>query len=314
MRGITKRTTKGGETRWDAVWDEPTADGTRKQRKKTFRTRKEAERFRTKSLHEIHSGTYIQPSTTTVAEHLETWLDVTASTVRHSTFTVYAAIVRTHLIPALGGIKLANLEPKTIQRLYRRFLDAGAAPSTVRLRHNVLHKALDQAVAWQEVNRNAADGAKPPAVNQPEVAVWSAEEVHAFFAATAADPRHALWRFGFDTGMRIGEMLALSWGDVNLEAGTVVVRRNLVPSAKGGWEIEDRTKTKAGRRSIALLPATVAALPGAPGGPERAAPPARAGRGATSGWCSPETTATTSATAPSRRPSPARSSGPGCRR
>ena len=132
MRGITKRTTKGGEVRWDAVWDEPSADGNRKQRKKTFRTKKEAERFRTKTMHELHSGAYIQPSTTTVADYLEEWVKGRRNELEASSFLRYQGIVRGRLIPGLGQVELAKLTPLAVQRYYKHLEDDGVGPSSSR--------------------------------------------------------------------------------------------------------------------------------------------------------------------------------------
>jgi integrase len=93
----------------------------------------------------------------TVGEYLERWLnDAVRGSVKPVTLENRERVVRNHLTPALGRIKLKALTPAHIQSLYRAKLDEGLAPSTVHQIHSVLHTALKQAVKWELVPRNAS--------------------------------------------------------------------------------------------------------------------------------------------------------------
>jgi integrase len=132
------------------------------------------------------------------------------------------------------------------------------AASTVRSAHTVLHAALEQAVRWNLLARNPSDHVSLPQV-VGNVQIWSEAEAQQFLIATAQSRDHALWRLYLDTGMRVGEALALAWDDVDLDAGHVRIHRTISRDADERQTIVERTKTGAGRR-VALAPATVASL------------------------------------------------------
>ena len=93
---------------------------------------------------------------------------------------------------------------------------------------------------------------------QSRLPVWSAEQLAAFLASVADDRLYALWRLLAMTGMRRGEALGLAWEDLDMESGTVTIRRAWVPV--NGVAQMSEPKTKRGRRTIALDPVTQEAL------------------------------------------------------
>jgi integrase len=259
MQGsIQKRQGKTGVS-WCAVYDEPTPNGHRQQRRKTFKTRREAEAFLAKTVTAIDTGSYVAPSNETVSEYLMGWLDETAATVKPSTIHTYAGVVARHLVPDLGAIPLAKLSARDVQTLYGRLLGRGLSPSSVRLAHSVLHRALDRAVALRLVVTNAADAAKQPRSMRPKVRTLSADEARAFLSAALADDLAPLWLLALHTQMRQGEMIALRWQDVDLARGTLTVRQTRTRDATGKQTYGD-PKSVHGRRTITLGAETVAAL------------------------------------------------------
>src|SRR5215217_3535501 len=102
MKGsIQKRTGKNGVS-WSAVYDEPTSDGHRRQRRETFKTRREAETFLAKTVAALDSGAYVTPSSETVGQYLTRWLEETTAAVKPRTVHTYAGVVARHLQPTLG--------------------------------------------------------------------------------------------------------------------------------------------------------------------------------------------------------------------
>lgn len=98
-----------------------------------------------------------------------------------------------------------------------------------------------------------------PESNEPrEIQAWNSDDLRAFLDHVASDRLHALWLLAALTGMRRGELCGVKWSDVNLDGGQLVVRRSRVP-VSGRTIVETTPKTK-NARSIALAPATVAAL------------------------------------------------------
>jgi integrase len=110
---------------------------------------------------------------------------------------------------------------------------------------------------WGYVARNIAASADLPKGMAPEMHVWSPEQLRVFLNHARQDRLYAAWLLFATTGMRRGEVAGLRWSDVALEAGRVSPRRPRVVN----YEVHvSEPKTAKGRRSLALDPATVAAL------------------------------------------------------
>jgi integrase len=144
------------------------------------------------------------------------------------------------------------------QLQYGTLRAAGRAPKTIRNVHGVLSKALGDAERWGLASRNPARLADPPAVTRPRVRVWSPEQTRAFLAAVGSDRLFAVWLLAATTGMRRGELLGLRWADVDFDSGVVRIAQARVRA--GNQVVAGEPKTARGRRTIALDPATVAAL------------------------------------------------------
>jgi integrase len=113
-------------------------------------------------------------------------------------------------------------------------------------------------VRWGHVARNVAASADLPKGMTPEMHVWSPEQLRAFLDHARDDRLYAAWLLFATTGMRRGEVAGLRWPDVDLDAGRISPRR---PRVVVNYEVHvSEPKTAKGRRSLALDPATVAAL------------------------------------------------------
>lgn len=123
------------------------------------------------------SGLVFDGDNLKVEEYLERWLfDSVQDTVRPTTYERYEQIVRTHIRPVLGGMKLKNVTPAHVRGLYREKLEEGLSPRTVQYIHVTLHKALKQAVADGFIPRNATEAVKPPQVRREEIHPLTAEQ------------------------------------------------------------------------------------------------------------------------------------------
>src|SRR5829696_2682068 len=198
------------------------------------KTRREVDEKLTKAKADRDGGLVFDADNLKLGEYLGRWLaDSLADSVRPTTFERYEQIVRLHIRPVLGKVKLKNLTPAHVRGLYRQKLDAGLSPCSVQYVHVTLHKALKQAIADGLIPRNATEAVKPPQVRREEIRPLTAEQVKILFEAVRGDRLEALYILAVHTGLRQGELLGLKWGDVDLEAGTLQVRRTLT-TAKGG--------------------------------------------------------------------------------
>ena len=103
-------------------------------------------------------GLLLDAGNLTVAVFLANWMDSEKEAVRESTRNRREEVIRLHLNPHIGSMKLTKLNALHIQRLYARKLDDGLSPGTVRLIHANLSKALQKAVRWRPVSVNVARG------------------------------------------------------------------------------------------------------------------------------------------------------------
>ncbi|HKG29551.1 MAG TPA: site-specific integrase [Thermomicrobiales bacterium] len=259
---ITPRPTKDGKVRYRVKWESRGPDGSRRHHSATRATKKAAEALLAEKLDEVNEGTFVVASKETVGQYLQRWLSAASFRYADATVYQYEREIRLRIVPRLGGVALSKLDQITIQSMYATLLDSKTPAATVLQTHKVLHTALAQAVAWRLLIRNPADGVSIPRVEPSAPIVWTPDEAGAFLisATTEKDPLLPLWELGLDSGMRIGEMLALSWSDVDRQRGLVSVRRTLTGTREGWWKIGEHAKTSSSRRAIDLSPFTMAAL------------------------------------------------------
>jgi integrase len=196
-----------------------------------------------------------------VGGYLDRWLsDSVRDTVKATTFERYEQIARLHLKPALGRVKLKALAPAHVRDLYREKLEAGSSPRTVRYVHTTLHKALKQAVMDGLIPRNATESVKPPQPSREEMRPLAPEQAKLLLqvAHEAGDRLEALYVLAIHTGLRQGELLGLKWDDVDLEDGSLQVRRTLTITKDG--PVFTTPKTASSRRSVKLTRKAIEAL------------------------------------------------------
>jgi integrase len=235
--------------RWVGQYD---VDG--KRRYIYGKTRKEVASKLTKAMAERDAGMVFDALSLSVGNYLDRWLDSRRDTLRRRTWVRYEEIVRLHLKPSLGNTKLDKVSALQIQSLYRAKLEEGLSPRTVQIIHATLYKALKQAVKWTLLSRNIVDSVDPPRVPKGEIRPLSEEQVKKLLETAQGDKLEALYILAVHTGMRSGEILGLRWQDVDLQSGTVQVRRSVF----GGRT--EAPKSANGNRSIRLTETSIRAL------------------------------------------------------
>ncbi|MDI3269345.1 MAG: site-specific integrase, partial [Bacillota bacterium] len=198
------------------------------------------------------------PSRETLAQFLHRWMEtVQKHQVRACTYEEYAKMIR--IAPTLGPIRLDKLQLAHLQALCATKLQQGLSANTVRIIHAILRKALAQGVKWGLLARNPAEAVDRPRIQRRDMPTLSVEEVQAFLAAAKEDRLYALYVLAITTGMRQGELLGLRWEDVDLKAGRLYVRRQLVWLRYAEPALSE-PKTAKGRRTVELPGLAVEAL------------------------------------------------------
>jgi len=221
--------------------------------RKTFPTSSAAKAWRADALSALNRGRLAPTTRQTLREAAEVWragaeadppVILTRSGRRYkpSVLRGYEADLRNHVLPDLGGVRLAELRRGELQALVDRLLGRGLSASKVRNVIMPLRAIYRHALERDEVMTNPTANLRLPADLGTRDRVASADEAVLLIAALPETDR-ALWATAFYAGLRLGELRALRWDNVDLAAGVIMVERSW--DAKEG-EIEP--KSVKGRR------------------------------------------------------------------
>ncbi|OGO51923.1 MAG: integrase [Chloroflexi bacterium RBG_16_68_14] len=250
---------KRGDGRWAAALNLGYEGGRRRRKHLYGRTRGEVAQKLQRVQRTLADGGVLTAERQTVATLLEAWLsDSAASKVRPRTLQRYREIVRLHLIPALGRVRLSKLTPAHVERMRNEALARGVSPRSAAHHRAVLRTALNVAMRWGWIGRNAASLAEPPRIPEREVRPLAPSDARALLQAVRGDRLEALFTVALACGLRQGEALALRWPDMDLERGTLTVQRSL-QRVGGEWRFVE-PKTARSRRIIPLPAPVIASL------------------------------------------------------
>jgi integrase len=252
------------ELKYDTGIDAKT--GRRVTKFKTIRgAKRDAQRELRSILTAIDGGTYADPGKMTLGDWLAQWLDEAQHVVARKTLQRYKEIVDLHLVPALGAIPLAKLQPAQIQAYYsqalttgRRDGTGGLSAQTVVHHDRVLNVALKRARSLRLIASNPVEDASRPKVEHREIEVLEPAESAALLARARSTRLFPIVFLALGTGLRRGEVLGLRWSDVDLERRALTVAQSL-EQTKAGLRFKT-PKTKRSRRTIALSPSLVEVL------------------------------------------------------
>ena len=190
----------------------------------------------------------------TLAAFTERWLDHKRPQVQPSTIYTYEQVLRQHLVPAMGRTRLARVTASNLQAVVDG-VSEGAGPAAADKVRRYAHQMFAQAVRWGLLTRNPVEGVarvrRPPVRRE----AWTLEQARAFLDAASGSPYYPLFYAAITTGLRQGELIALTWGDV--KADHVLVRRTYSQRAPGKVQAP---KTKASNRRVPITIDTLAVL------------------------------------------------------
>lgn len=249
---ITQRTDGRWSGRIDLGFD---ANGKRIRKEVYGRTRKEAHEKLQDLIAEHRSGMLATPSKIKVGDYLDEWLEtIIKPQMAASTLRDYSGCVRVHVKPAIGKVELQKLNAIQVDALYRK-IEATGVKSTAARCHKILSKALKRAVKLRIIPVNVCSQTEIPSYKIPEVETWTAKQAETFLKAIRENRLYGLYLLAITTGMRVGEICALRWENVNLEGGELFVR--LTTTEDGGTK---PPKTEKSRRRVPLSRSVVDAM------------------------------------------------------
>ena len=247
--------TRRADGRWMARVDLGWQDGKRCRKTLYGRTKRDVQDKLRVMLHRTDQGLPLVPEQETVGAFLHRWLKFKKAELRSRSYESYEHLVRAHLLPGLERVRLAKLTPLDVSAWFRRHHAQGAGARTIQYARSVLRAALNQALRWELVARNAAALSDAPRHETQEIRPLSPEEAKALLASVAGHRLEALITVAVGLGLRRGEALGLRWGDVDLKAGTLSVRHTLERSGGDATArkslLAERTSLRAQLRSTA---------------------------------------------------------------
>jgi integrase len=255
MKGHIRQRSPG---HYAIVLDVPDSEtGKRRRRWHSFKgTKRQAQVECARLIAELQAGIAIDPSRETVSAYLSRWLAHKRTRVSPRSHENYGEVIR-YLVPLIGNITVAKLRPPHIANAYAKALESGRrdgqgglSPRSVHTMHRVLSQSMKQAVRWQMIARNPCDAVTPPRVERKPMKVVDASGTVAMMEAARGRAIFMPIVLGALCGLRRGEVAALRWRDVSLEAAQLSIVQSLEQTNSGV-----RAKPpKSGRARAVALP------------------------------------------------------------
>lgn len=254
---------KDKKPNWEYRFEMAPVDGKRKQASKSgFRTQKEAEAAGTAAMAEyLDGGRFHRPTEMSVADYLDEWMaSYVLPNLRRNTIDDYESMVRLHIKPALGHYRLKSLNPSTCQTWANEYKEKGFSKRYVLSILACLRGALDYAVLpLGHIKDNPMTHVKCPKIEkQPRKRICISNEDWARIVEKFpfTNRYHIPLMIGYHAGLRISETFALTWDDIDLEAGTISVNKQIMSERTNKYQPVDwlfyPTKTNASNRVVRI--------------------------------------------------------------
>ncbi|MDH2910772.1 MAG: tyrosine-type recombinase/integrase [Candidatus Eremiobacteraeota bacterium] len=199
-----------------------------------FKTRKDAALAEREALTARDRGIDLAPMTVTIRELADRYLSDREALGRgEKTIEEYRRIIALYIVPHLGEKIVAKLRPAHVSEWIANLSRSGGrdsralAPKTVRHAFALLNGTMRWAVRMQLAGRNVCEAVTPPTASPSEAKALTSDEVRRLLAVAREGRWSSFATLALTLGARRGELCGLSWSDVDLDAGTVTIRRSL---------------------------------------------------------------------------------------
>lgn len=212
-------------------------------------SRREAEKVLTQKLREKDTSLIAPSSRLRVNEFFDQWLASKVPDLADRTHRAYTDILKLHVRPAIGHLKLEQVSPLALQQLITD-LSKRMSPRMVQYVATVTSQAFKCAVQWRLLTVSPALYLRLPKRETEEQAILTPDGVKALWKGAEGTYWYPMWVLALTTGMRPQEYLALQWGDIE-KTGIIRVNRALVMTRPGHYEVGP-LKTKRSRRALTV--------------------------------------------------------------
>lgn len=261
----------GKQIRRHTTW-KPTPGMTKKQ------IEKELDRQTVLFEEKVTSGEFLQDGNIKLGDFCNQYLEIlsTSESVAPTTVAMHKRAIQHYILPALGHIKMKDLKPihvqKFIQEISKELPNTSTRnrdqptmklkPATIKRYYVVLQSILSRACKLGVISTNPATSSKIdlPQQGQAEIEIFTKEEASKMLSCLNNEPLiyQALIHLAIVTGARKGELIALTWDNIDLKTGTIIIKQSSYKLT--GEEIKTKT-TKSGKiRSVSIPPYCVSLL------------------------------------------------------
>ena len=228
------------EGRYTCGFDPKT--GRQKQHSISGKTQAEVAQKLREVTAEIGQGIFQETCKLTVSQWLDVWDQDYLVGIKPRTQESYRSIIKNHIRPGLGAVRLDLLNAHTIQHFYNSLSKKGISAKTIKNIHGVFHESLQQAVMIGYLRVNPSDVCTLPRVIKKEIHPLDDDEIRSFLEAIQGHRFEWVYLVTLFTGMRKGEVLGLAWDRVDFDKGTLLIDRQL-----------QRAKDETGERRYSLV-------------------------------------------------------------
>lgn len=252
MSDVRKRTvrwtSKDGEPLERVAWEATFWDRRGKRHRSLHKRKTDAEAWHRKQVGADENGTHSPPSNgkVTLAKYVEGWRG--RQVHRETTSATFATVLDRHILPALGGIKIAQISTDDVKDLVASW-NRSAAPATVHQRYTILSIVMRAAVESRAITKSPCSGISLPDLPAKSSLVPITTDVVLALADEIIDPYKAIVLTGAGTGMRRGELLGLTLDRVSTSFRSIKVDRQLSRASGAGPTLVP-PKTPASNRTI----------------------------------------------------------------
>jgi integrase len=247
--------------RWRASIDLGYINGRRRRKQLSGKTRAEVVTKMRVARKEQESGRDLALASQTVGGYLARWLNTVVEPNRkESTAASYRQLNRLYIEPKLGTLRLDKLTGEHVQAMLNALRAEDLSGRTVRYVRSTLYTALEQAIKWGYVARNAAAAAEVPQGGSPKMKPLTEEQARQLLAAVKGHRLEALYRVALSFGLRRGEVLGLLWDDLDLDKGVLHITGQVLTIAGGKTIRVPYAKTEGSLRELPLPDVLIKAL------------------------------------------------------
>lgn len=267
-RGSIRPSTKKSVDSWKITieLEKDIITGKRKQKYYTYHgSKKEAEKFLTQKLNELDKGMLYTNKKIRFEDFLDYWLNTVKINKKESTIEEYEHYINKHVKPKLGKIYLQDLKRTQIQTFYNDELKngrldgkGGVSAKTLKNIHNIIHSALEMAYTSDMINKNISNGLQLPKVDKYNAKFLDKNQLLELVKKAKNTDIYIPIAIALYTGMRRGEVLGLSWDNVDLKNKTIYVKQQL-QEIKGELKLT-KPKTDTSTRTVYISQQLVSIL------------------------------------------------------